>query len=105
MPVKINVLRVVMCSDKSHSQGAAFQVKEGHKFTTQTRALPHVANVHVIDQNSSVRETSLMISQYATILKVSPIREIEGLENRVSELRDKGQETVSLCLCLDVPAK
>lgn len=96
---------MVTHADKSHSQGADFQVREGHNFTTQIQALPHLANVHIISQNSSARETCLMISQYATILKVSLIREIEGLESRVSELRHKCQETVALCLCLAVLAK
>lgn len=105
MPVEINMFKTVMHAGKSHSQGADFQVREGHNFTTQIQALPHLANVHVISQNSSARETCLMISQYGTILKVSLIREIEGLESRVSELRHKCQETVALRLCLAVLAK
>ena len=86
-PVEINMFKMVMHSDKSHSQGADFQVREGHKFTTQIQALPHLANIHVISQNSSVRETCLMISQYATILKVSLIREIEALESSLRAQR------------------
>lgn len=96
---------MVMHSDKSHSQGADFQVREGHKFTTQIRALRHLANIHVISQNSSVGETCLMIYRYSTILKVSLIGETKGLESRVSELRYKCLETLSLCLCLAVPTK
>lgn len=56
-PVEINMFKMVMHSEKSHSQGADFQVREGHKFTTQIQALHHLANVHVISQNSSVKET------------------------------------------------
>lgn len=92
-------------SDKSHSQGAGFQMREEYKSTNQSWALPRLANIHVIRQNSSVRETCLMSSQYATILKASLIREIEGLESRVSELSDKCQESVYLCLYLLVPTK
>lgn len=80
----INMFKMAMCSGKCHSQRTDLQVREGHKFTTQIQALPHLADVHAISQNSSVKESCLMVSQYATILKISPIREIEGFEKSLT---------------------